>query len=676
VRGTSPRLRGEAENPAEFVHYRLAENVGSLVQENPLKSAFHRLAFLWAASCTLLAPALHAAPIAMPVLDTPYPGQLSLSVDLSDSARKIFRVKETIPVSSGALTLYYPKWIPGEHGPTGTIDGVTGLIISGNGQRIAWRRDLEDMFTLHLEVPAGVSALDIEFQFLSPTDGGAFGGSVSATSKIVDLEWNQVAFYPAGYNAHAIKIQPSVKLPAGWGFGTALESIATASDILQFKPVTFETLVDSPLIAGINFKRIDLAPGAKVPVHLDIVADHPGDLVLKDEQIKVHQNLVVQANALFGSHHYDHYDFLFTLSEDTGHFGLEHHQSSDDRIFSAFFTDPDTFLSGGGLLPHEYVHSWNGKFRRPAGLATPNYNVPMKDDLLWVYEGLTEYLGQVLTARSGICSTAQYRDELAATAAQMDKRPGRTWRPLQDTADEAQILYDSPTAWSNWRRGVDFYPEGELLWLDVDTTIRELSAGKRSLDDYIKLFYGIDDGVVAVEPYTFEDVVAKLNQVQPNDWAAFLRQRLDSTDAAAPLGGLARGGWTLAYTDTPSDYFKANEKVRKHLNLIYSLGVDIDTDGDSTGKLRDVLWNSPAFIAGMAPGMKIIAVNGEKFDADQLKAAITAAKDGKAPIEVLVQNLDTFTTLKIDYHEGLKYPQLQRLSGVPDRIGEIVKAKK
>ena len=633
-------------------------------------------AFAIAALAAMAAIPLYSAQAAdVPLVDTPYPGNLTLKVDLTDSARKIFRVSETIPVSAGALSLYYPKWIPGEHGPTGTIDGVTGLVIKGNGQRIAWRRDLEDMYTLHLQVPAGVSTLELEFQFLSPTEGGAFGGSVSATSKIVDLEWNQVVFYPAGYTARALSVQPSVKLPAGWGYGTALEAGATG-DNPQFKTVTLETLVDSPLIAGLNFKRIDLAPGAKVPVHLDVVADHPGDLVVNDQQLAAHRNLVTQAYALFGAHHYDHYDFLFTLSEDTGHFGLEHHQSSDDRLFSGFFTDPETYLSGGGLLPHEYVHSWNGKFRRPAGLATPNYNVPMKGDLLWVYEGLTEYLGQVLTARSGICSLAEYRDELAATAAAMDQRPGRAWRPLQDTADEAQVLYDSPNAWSNFRRGVDFYPEGELLWLDVDTKIRELSGGKRSLDDFIKAFYGIDDGNYVVHPYTFDDIVATLNGVQPNDWRSFLRQRLDSTDPAAPLGGIARGGWTLVYTDTASAYFKAQEKVRKHVNLIYALGLDISADGDSKGKLIDVLWNSPAFEAGLAPGMKLIAVNGEKYDADQLKAAITAAKAASAPIELLVQNLDTFMTLKVDYHGGLKYPHLQRSADTPDRIADIVKPKK
>lgn len=606
--------------------------------------------------------------------DQPYPGELALKVDLSDSARKIFRVAETIPVHPGPMSLYYPKWIPGEHAPSGTIDGVTGLVITTGGQRVAWRRDLEDMFTLHLEVPAGASQLDLQFQFLSPTEGGAFGGSVSATDKIVELEWNQVLFYPAGYRARDIRIAPSASLPAGWSYATALEPAGAAG---TFKTVSLETLVDSPLLAGRNFKRIDLTPPGGAPVHLDLAADHAGELKISEAQVQAHRNLVTQAQALFGARHYDHYDFLFTLSEDTGHFGLEHHQSSDDRTFSAFFADPDTYLNAGGLLPHEYVHSWNGKFRRPAGLATPNFNVPMKDDLLWVYEGLTEYLGQVLTARSGIYTAEQYRDALAATAAAMDARPGRSWRPLQDTADEAQVLYNSPDAWSTWRRGVDFYPEGELLWLDVDTLIREKSGGRRSLDDFVKAFYGIDDGDWSVKPYGFDDIVAALNKVQAFDWAGFLRKRLDTTDPAAPLDGLARGGWKLAYTDTPTAYFKAHDKVRKHVDLLYSLGIDIENDPEhSPGSLRDVLWNSPAFTTGLAPGMKLVAVDGEKFDADRLKETVAATRDNPAPIELLVQNLDSFITVKVDYHGGAKYPRLERIEGAPDRIGAIVKAKK
>ncbi|MGA9333860.1 MAG: M61 family peptidase [Rudaea sp.] len=608
-------------------------------------------------------------------LDQPYPGTLTLHVDLRGAARKIFRVHETIPVHAGNVDLYYPKWIPGEHGPTGPIVNVTGLVINGNGRRIAWRRDLLDMYTLHLSVPEGVMRIDLDFQFLSPTRGGAFGGSVSATAKLVDLEWNQVAFYPAGYWSRDIRIEPSVELPPGWQFGTALETAGRDAASIRFKPVTFNNLVDSALIAGIHFKRIDLDPGAKIPVHMDIVADHPADLQVSDAQVQVSRNLIAQAYRLFGSHHYDHYDFLFTLSEETGHFGLEHHQSSDDRLAEKYFIKNDNYLVGATLLPHEYVHSWNGKFRRPADLWTPNFNVPMQDDLLWVYEGLTDYLGPVLSARSGMLTAEQYRARLAMTAAAMNHRPGRSWRPLQDTADAAQDLYESPGEWSSWRRRTDFYPEGELLWLDVDTTIRKLSGGRRSLDDFARAFFGIDNASYVTRTYNFDDIVAALNKVQNNDWSGFLRKRLKSTDIDAPLDGLAAGGWKLVYVGEPTSVFKANEKVRKHQDLTYSLGMQVGT-GDNAGRLNDVLWNGPAFDAGLVPGMKIVAVDGDAYNAEVLEAAIKAATGTRKPIELLVRNGETYSTVNVDYHGGPKYPQLVRIKTAPDRLDAIIRAKK
>jgi predicted metalloprotease with PDZ domain len=434
--------------------------------------------------------------------------------------------------------------------------------------------------------------------------------------------------------------------------------------------------VDSPLICGQFFSRLDLAPGAAVPVHLDVVADDASDLKVSDSQLQAHRNLILQAQALFGAHHYRHYDFLFTLSENTGHFGLEHSQSSDDRIFARFFVDPDTYLGGGGLLPHEYVHSWNGKFRRPAGLATPNYNVPMHDDLLWVYEGLTEYLGNVLTARSGIWTPEQYRDELALTAADMDHRPGRAWRALQDTADAAQLLYYSPPEWASERRSVDFYPEGELLWLDADTTIREMSGGKKSLDDFTHAFFGADDGSLVVKPYDFADIVKTLNAVQPNDWTSFLRSRLDSHEKGAPLGGIKRGGWTVTYDEQRSAAFKASEKLRKIADLRYSLGLIVGTDAEAgAGRIMDVMWGGPAFAAGLAPGMRLVAIDGRKFDPEQIDDVLRAAASGKAPIEILARNYDTYATFKVDYHGGPKYPHLTRDAGAPDRLGDITAAK-
>ena len=471
-------------------------------------------------------------------------------------------------------------------------------------------------------------------------------------------------------------------MPAGWNFATALERAASTTDGASFKPVSVTELIDSPLMAGLHFKRIDLAPGAAVPVVLNLAADRAENLDITEAQIKQHQALVKQAVALFGAQHYDHYDFLLALSERTAHFGLEHHQSSDDRTVADFFTSPTAYLADPALLPHEYVHSWNGKFRRPAGLATPNPGVPMKGELLWVYEGLTNYLGEVLTARAGMWNAEQYRDLLAMTAAAMDHRPGRAWRPLRDTADNAQVLYTSSSAWSNYRRSVDFYPEGTLLWLDIDTKIRELSQGKKSLDDYIKIFYGKDAAFAStshdVKPYDFNDVVKTLNTVQSADWNAFLRSRLESTNERAPLDGISRGGWKLAYTDTPTELFKANQKESKQLNLMYSLGLIVASErgrGAEPGEVVDVLWGGPAFEAGLAPGLKIVAVNGEAFDAEQFVAAIVRAQKDKSAIELLVHNQDYYSTVRVAYTGGPKYPRLVRVENVADLLTPIAAAK-
>lgn len=616
------------------------------------------------------------------LVDAPYPGTLTLDVDLSDAGRKIYKVHETIPVKPGTVRLHYPKWIPGEHGPTGPIDGVTGMKLSANGQRLAWRRDLEEMYAIQVEVPAGASSLTLDFEFLSPVDSGNFGAGVSATPRMAILEWNQVLFYPSGHPTARITIAPSIKVPTGWTIATALEQNGSGGGSTRFKPLSVTELIDSPLMTGRHARRIDLAPGATPSVHLNIVADRPDNLDLSPLQIQHHQALVKQAVALFGAQHYDHYDFLLALSKDTNHFGLEHHQSSDDRANADFFTSPTGYLAGPSLLPHEYVHSWNGKFRRPAGLVTPTFGEPMKGDLLWVYEGMTNYLGEVLAARSGMWTAEQYRDMLAITAAAMDHRPGRAWRPLRDTADQAQVLYGVGNAWANYRRGVDFYPEGSLLWLDVDTRIRQLSAGARSLDDYIRIFYGKDPAFAQsshdVKPYTVDEVVSTLNAVQPYDWAAFLKERTESVAERAPLDGITRGGWKLAYTATPTEMFKAIQKENKQLDLMYSLGLIVASErdhGKEPGDVIDVLWNSPAFEAGLAPGLKIIAIDGETFDPDLFEVALKQAQKDKAPIELLVQNASYYSTLRIQYTSGPRYPHLERADGTPDLLTPVVTAR-
>ena len=629
--------------------------------------------FRMAAIALAAALTCQSALAAETVKDVPYPGKLSVAVDMHDAARKIFTVHETIPVSSGKLTLRYPKWIPGEHAPSGTLIGVTAMQIKADGKPLAWRRQLVDMFAIDVQVPAGVKELTVDFDFLSPAPGGEFGQSPSTTPHLAELEWNQVLFYPAGYNVRRIPVQASIRLPQGWQFATALEHDGDGADGTRFKTVSVEQLVDSPLFTGEYFRRIDLTGAGEVPVHLNIIGDRPANLELKPEQISEHKALVKQAVAMFGAQHYGHYDFLLAVSDNTGSFGLEHHQSSDDRIDAEFFTDPELYLVGVGLLPHEYVHSWNGKFRRPVGLATPDYSEPMQGDLLWVYEGLTQYLGDVLTARSGLWNAEQYRDNLAMVAATMDHVPGRGWRPLQDTADAAQVLYYEPGSWASQRRGVDYYPEGELLWLDVDTRIREMSGGKHSLDDFLHAFHGMANGNMDVHSYTFDDVVKGLQAVQPNDWRAFLRQRLDTREVGAPLDGVKRGGWKLVYNDTPSPASRAADKQRKVIDRNLSIGLTVAND-DNRGTVADVLWGSPAFDAGMIPGMKITAVNGEAYTPEIFDAAITDAAKSKKPIELLVRNATTFLTVRVAYFGGQVYPHLVRAEG-EDRLTDIVKAK-
>ncbi|MDA3915076.1 M61 family peptidase [Oleiagrimonas sp.] len=643
------------------------------------RSTLRRLLYAFALTCVFAAPCAFAAvasassaPVKHPS-DQPYPGgMLTLDLDLTRAPDRIFEVHETIPVAhDGSFALYYPKWIPGEHAPSGPINNIAGLIIKANGQQLHWRRDLADMFTLYVDVPKGVRKLDLQFQFLSPGGGGQFGASPSTSNDLADVEFNQVAFYPAGYYSRRVMIEPTVILPRHWKFATALDVASQSGNVVHFKPVSFNNFVDSPLIAGKHFKRVDLAPGAKVPVHLNIVGDSAADVNTSTSQVREHRNLVTQILALFGSHHYHHYDFLLTLSNHVGHFGLEHHQSSDDRLAASYLTDDQMYMRAATLMPHEWVHSWNGKFRRPADLWTPNFNMVKRDDMLWVYEGLTDYWAGVLTTRSGLWTADQYHDAIASIAAAMAHRTGRQWRSLQDTADAARLTYAGASGWANWRRRTDFYPEGQLLWLDVDTKIRQLSHGRHSLDDFAHAFYGMDNGSDVTRTYTYQDVIDSLNKVQPYDWNQFLRSRLDYTGDKLPEHGLARGGWKVVYTDKPSAYDKASQSMGRGTDLDYSAGFSVS----SNGHVYDVQWKGPAFRAGLVPGMEITAVDGKSFTSKGLKQAVTRAVGSTAPIRLLVKNIDRFRSLEIDYHGGLKYPHLKRIKGTPDRLDRILKAR-
>jgi predicted metalloprotease with PDZ domain len=614
-------------------------------------------------------PVPQPPPIATPQ-DRAYPGTIELAVDATDIDRHIFRITETVPVVAGQpLTLMFPKWIPGDHGPTGPLPAFAGLMIKAGGQDVTWLRDLVDMSAFHVSVPAGATSVDLQFQFLSPPEEKE--GRIVTTPNMLDVQWNPEILYPAGYFTRDIPVHASLTLPAGWKYGTALETEATVSARVTFKPVTVNVLLDSPLYAGRYFERLDLDPHGPAPVHLDVVADRPEDLVVKPEDLQAHRNLIQQAYKNFGSHHYNHYDFLLSLSDEMGGEGLEHHRSSENGVDRNYFTDLEKSAPDRDLLPHEYTHSWNGKFRRPADLWSPDFNVlPERDTLLWVYEGQTQYWGQVLAARSGILKAEQVRDLIALEAAEMQAAtPGRVWRNLQDTTNDPILNSRRPLAWRSYSREEDYYVEGLLIWLDADTLIREKSNGARSLSDFAKLFFGVDDGSWVTHPYTFDDVVTALNTVQPNDWAGFLRTRLDGHGPGAPLDGLARGGWKLVYTDEPSAMQKGEEAVRKGSDFTYSLGLTLGEEGAVAG----VLWGGPAFNAGIAKGVKLIAVNGLAFDdAEDLSRAIKAAKGGHAPIELLLRDGSHFRDVKIDYHGGLRYPHLERIANTADRLGDIL----
>ena len=611
-----------------------------------------------------------AAPVAAP-RDRAYPGEIRLAVNATDIEQRIVHVHETLTGIGADTVLLYPKWLPGTHAPEGPLDRLAGIKITASGAPVSWTRDPVDVYAFHVHPAAGVKSLDIDFDYLSPTSPKV--GAIEMTRDILLLEWNSLVLYPAGYFARQIPVQASVALPADWKFGSALEIAGANGGETEFKRTTLNTLVDSPVYAGRYAARLDLDPNGAVPVHLDLFADRPELLAITPEQLEAHRSLVQQAYKLYGSHHYSHYDFLYSLSDQLQQNGLEHHQSSEDGSVPEALTEWDKTAYDRDLLAHEFTHSWNGKFRRPADLWTANYNVPMRDSLLWVYEGQTQYWGQVLTARAGLWTKQQALDELALTAAYYDVESGRRWRALQDTTNDEIINPRRPMSWPSWQRFEDYYSEGQLIWLDADTLIRERSQGRRSLDDFARTFFGVDDGSFATVTYTFDDVVKALNAVEPYDWAAFLRERLNAIGKPAPLDGLRRGGYKLVFTDTPSELVKAHDEQSKRVNLLFSIGVEID---DKDGSVLNVLWDSAAFKAKLTESSVIMAINGAAYNADVLKDAIRSARTTKQPIELIVRNGDRFRVLHLDYHEGLRYPHLERDPSVPARLDDILAARK
>ncbi len=603
--------------------------------------------------------------LAIPALAAQSSQTISLTVDATQAPIKLVHSHIIMPVKSGPLTLYYPKWIPGEHGPNGPIANVTGLKFSADGKTIPWQRDLLDNFTFHVDVPEGVDRLDADFDYIEPTASGAYTAGASATAKLEVISWNQNVLYPAGTPADELTYEAKLILPEGWKFGTALPIANQSGNQASFKPVSLERLVDSPVIAGEYYRAIDITPPGE-PIHheIDMAADSEAALAMPPELKAGMINLVAESGKLFGARHYRDYHFLLTLSDHVAHFGLEHHESNDSRLPERVMLEPAGAFSVGGLLAHEFVHSWNGKFRRPADLTTPDYEVPMKTDLLWVYEGLTDYFGPMLAARSGLWTQEQYHDVLASISAALGPgRPGRTWRPLLDTA--VGQLGGFGRGWMNWRRGSDYYDEGDLIWLEVATIINRETHGQKTIDDFAHSFHGGQNNGPEIKTYTFEEVVSALNGIAPYDWAGFFHQKLTSTSPDAPVGGIENGGWKVVYTEKPS-------KVpgrRGGAGDAYSIGLQVGEDGSVT----DSIVGGLAFKAGITSGMKVVAVNSRVYTHDLLQDAIKASKDTANPIVLLVIVDDYYKTCTIDYHGGERYPHLQRDDSKPDYLDDLIK---
>jgi predicted metalloprotease with PDZ domain len=596
---------------------------------------------------------------------------IELSVDATEAPRKLLHARLKMPVSAGPMTLYYPQWIQGEHAPNGPILDLAGLKLRAGGKPLAWRRDDVDMYAFHCVIPAGADTLEVSLDYLGAIgkEGGQAGSVPCMTPQLAIICWHMVLLYPKGTAVRDLQFRADLTLPTGWKLGTALPIESVKGTRTQFKAVSLETLADTPVLCGQHFKEIPLGPAQGPPHFLVLACDSAAGLAIAPEVQKQYEKLVLEAGALFGARHHRSYRFLVAMSDHINHTGLEHHECSDNRLPERFLIDDNYRKTWAAwLLSHEYVHSWNGKYRRPDGLATPDFQQPLRTRLLWVYEGLTQYLGFVLAGRSGLYTPEMSQENYALIGDWARNQRGRGWRSLADTAVAAPHLYFAPGSWASRRRGVDFYDEGALLWLDVDTLLREKSAGKKSLDDFCRAFFGGKDGPPEVKPYSFEDVVQTLNEVVPHDWKSFLERRLHATDAdEPPLEGITRSGWKIVYRDKAGELHKARETDDKSINLAASIGLVLSEDG----KVSDVIPGKPADSAGIGPGMKLIAVNKRRFSSDRLHDAV----EDKQKIRLLMESNETFQTFTLRYSGGEKYPHLERLSGKTDLLTEIFRSK-
>jgi predicted metalloprotease with PDZ domain len=614
------------------------------------------------------APTSKVAPIPA-ARDVPYPGTIQITVDATDVTRGIFKVHQRIPVSAaGDFVLLYPEWVPGGHSPRNPIRQVTGIAFTAHGQPLKWVRDNLNVYAFHVKVPEGVTAVDANFQFVTATAKNQ--GRIVATPDMASIQWLSTTLYPAGYYTRQIQVEPTVIVPEGWTVATALRpSGPDAGSRITFQPVNYQVLTDSPMIAGAHFRRIPLSD----KVNLDVIADTAAELEASPEAIEAHKRLVDQAVKLFGAQHYDNYDLLLTISDKLGGIGLEHHRSSENGVDPGYFADWKNAGRDRNLLPHEYMHSWNGKYRRGDDLWTPDFRTPMQNSMLWVYEGQTQFWGYVLGARSGMLSKEDTLQAIASTAATYGyATPGRAWRPLIDTTNDPIIASRAPAPWRSWQRSEDYYSEGQLIWIDVDRIIREQSSGKKSIDDFARAFFGMNDGDWGELTYNFDDIVKTLNAVQPYDWASYLKAHVYDIYAVPPLDGITKGGYNLVFTDEPTDWTRLAEKKGKHTDLTYSGGLVVGHDG----KVSTVIWDSAAFNAGITVGSEILAVNGREYKGDAIKAAITAAKGTTQPVRLLVKSGDLYRTVDLNWHDGLKYPRLVKTGKGDGTLDKLLAPRK
>ena len=599
---------------------------------------------------------------------------LTVHVDARDITRKRVHTEETLAVKGGPTTLVFAKWIPGEHMPSGPIDTLVGMVIKANGAPLTWKRDPINTFAVTVNVPSGANRLDISLDSGLPTEGGSFSAGPTSSEQLAVISWNHFVLLPKGRDAATISTEASLVTPAGWHAATALATHAGADGTLSFEPVSLAQLIDSPVQIGRYNRVVELngaPPYPELKHQISLMADSEAALNVSNSFQADYSRLVAEAGALFGTRMYRHYTWLLTLSDHTAHFGLEHHESSDDRVDENSVTEPAFKDDVAGLLAHEYVHSWNGKFRRPVGLLSPDYQTPMDDSLLWVYEGMTEFWGTVLPVRAGIQSPESYREELATVVGYYQVQSGARWRPLADTAVAAQNLYMAPNAWSSSRRGTDFYEASELLWLNVDSELRARSAGKASIDDFVRRFYAGAGGAPQLKPYREEDVYAALNSVVPADWRAIIRHHLDTLGTAALDAGLESSGWKLTYSAEKNTWVEMREKESRGTYRMDSIGFSVDKDM----MIVDASEERPAAQAGIGPGMKLVAVNGRKYSAEVLDVAIAAAKDSHKPIELLIDSGDYFRVISVPYFDGPRFPHLVRIADKPDTLSEVLKRR-